>query len=182
MGQADEVIEEMHHVFEDYREQLLIIAKTHTTSKNADAHLTEAELVSGAIMERYPDAKRRREVTSAMNLQACFCFWNHMVHCSSHDHQTQELTRKIRLEFTHRDNDDGDEPDEDDDGWFDAIDYEEDPDVARLCNQFNRARAAWIAAREVMEQDVEIFGVQSFLVIALGSMLGAIKALGREAM
>ncbi|KAF9078332.1 RNA dependent RNA polymerase-domain-containing protein [Rhodocollybia butyracea] len=164
MDQDDEVIEEMHHVFEDYREQLLIIAKTHTTSKEADAHLTEAELVSGAIMERYSDPKRRREVTSAMNLQ------------------TQELTRKIRLEFTHRDNDDGDDPDEDDDGWFDAIDYEEDPDVSRLCNRFNRARAAWIAAREVIEQDVEIFGVQSFLMIALGSMLGAIKALGREAM
>ena len=86
----------------------------------------------------------------------------------------------IRLEFSHEGM--GDEAgDDDDDGHFDAIDYEEDPDVGRLCNQFNRARAAWIAAEEVLDQDVDAFGGQSFAIIALGSMLGAIKALEREA-
>lgn len=70
---------------------------------------------------------------------------------------------------------------DDDDDYFNAIDYEEDPDVERLCSQFNRARAAWIAAQEILDQDVHAFGAQSFSIIALGSMLNAIKALEREA-
>lgn len=69
MEPEDDVLDEMHHIFDDYREQLLVIAKTHTTSKKADIWLSEAELISGAIMERYPDPRIRREVTSAMNLQ-----------------------------------------------------------------------------------------------------------------
>ncbi|KIK51552.1 hypothetical protein GYMLUDRAFT_181285 [Collybiopsis luxurians FD-317 M1] len=158
MVPQEDVVDEMHHVFEDYREQLLFIAKTHTISKKADTWLSEAELISGAIMERYPDPKKRREVTMTLNLQ------------------TQELTRKIRAEFSLQDSD-ADDWNEDD--IFDAIGYEEDPDVERLCNIFNRARAAWIASQETLEQDVDAFGAQSFAMIALGSMLNAIKALGR---
>ncbi|KAJ3890515.1 RdRP-domain-containing protein [Lentinula edodes] len=157
MNPDEDLIDEMHHVFEDYREQLIVIAKTHTASKKANTWLSEEELISGAIMERYPDPKRRREVTTAMNLQ------------------TQELTRKIRLEFYRQDND---LDDFEMDGYFDPIDYEEDPDIGRLCNKFNYARAAWIAASEV---GYDKFGAQSFAMIALGSMLNAIKDLGREA-
>ncbi|KAJ3850837.1 RdRP-domain-containing protein [Lentinula lateritia] len=156
MNPNEDLIDEMHHVFEDYREQLTVIAKTHTASKKANTWLSEEELISGAIMERYPDPTRRREVTTAMNLQ------------------TQELTRKIRLEFYRQDN--GlDDPEMVD---FDPIDYEEDPDIGRLCNKFNYARAAWIAASEV---GYDKFGAQSFAMVALGAMLNAIKDLGREA-
>ncbi|KAJ4490445.1 RdRP-domain-containing protein [Lentinula aciculospora] len=160
MDPEEDLIDEMHHVFQDYREQFLIIAKAHTVSKKADIWMSEEELISGAIMERHPDPRRRREVTTAMNLQ------------------TQELTRMIRLEFSHQDND---LDDFDEDEYFDAINYEEDPDIGRLCNQFNRARAAWIAASEVLTHDDNTFGAQSFAMIALGSMLNSIKALGREA-
>ncbi|KAJ3821510.1 RdRP-domain-containing protein [Lentinula raphanica] len=152
MSPESDLLDEMYHVFEDYREELVIIAKTHTASKKADVWLTEEELICGVIMERYHDHKRRREVMTAMNLQ------------------TQELTRKIRHEFSSRDQDAFDE-DED----FDAISYEEDPDIERLCNQFNRARAAWIVGNEE-----DAFGASSFAMIALGSMLNAIKSLGRE--
>ncbi|KAJ3983189.1 RdRP-domain-containing protein [Lentinula detonsa] len=151
----DDLLDEMYHVFEDYREELIVIAKTHTVSKNADIWLTEEELICGVSMERYSDPRRRREVTTAMNLQ------------------TQELTRKIRLEFSHQDND---QDDFDEDEYFDAINYEEDPDIGRLCNQFNRARAAWIVGN-----GEDVYGAQSFTMIALGEMLSAIKALGREA-
>lgn len=82
------------------------------------------------------------------------------------------------MEFSHGA---GDIEDDDDDEYFNAIDYEEDPDVGRLCSQFNRARAAWVAAKEILDQDSDEFGVQSFSIIALGSMLAAIKALEREA-
>ncbi|KAF5361337.1 hypothetical protein D9757_012315 [Collybiopsis confluens] len=157
MEQPDEVIDDMHHVFEDYREQLLHIAKTHTNSTKPDVWLDEAEMVTGAIMEHYPDPRKRREASVSLNLQ------------------TQELARKIRLEFAYQETDVENWNEE----YFDALDYEEDPDVERLCNIFNRARAAWIASEEIMDQDVEMFGVQSFAMIALGSMLNAIKALER---
>ncbi len=95
--------------------------------------------------------------------------------------QTHELTRKIRLEFAHQEEDNVtvDEFDVDDE-YFDAIGYEEDPDVERLCNQFNRARAAWIAVTDALEEGAP-YGTQSFAIIALGTMLNTIKALEREA-
>ncbi|KAJ7151581.1 RNA dependent RNA polymerase-domain-containing protein [Mycena filopes] len=40
----EDLLEEMRNILDQYSEQLLIIAKTHTTSKRDNAHLSEAEL------------------------------------------------------------------------------------------------------------------------------------------
>lgn len=63
------LMEEMRHVLDEYSDQLLLIAKTHTISRRTDAFLTEGELVSGTIQERYADHRKRREAATAMNFQ-----------------------------------------------------------------------------------------------------------------
>ncbi|KAJ7239036.1 hypothetical protein B0H12DRAFT_86162 [Mycena haematopus] len=65
----ENLLEDMQNILDEYSDQLLVIAKTHTISKRANAHLSEAELVSGTIQERYSDHRKRREAVSAMNLQ-----------------------------------------------------------------------------------------------------------------
>ncbi|KAH8834885.1 RNA dependent RNA polymerase-domain-containing protein [Flagelloscypha sp. PMI_526] len=77
----DELLQEMQGVFDLYHRHLMTIAKTHTISKRYDAHLSEAELVSGTIQEKYNDHRKRRESVKAMNLQ------------------TQELVNQIHREF-----------------------------------------------------------------------------------
>jgi hypothetical protein len=64
----EELLEDMRNILDEYSEQLMAIAKTHTISKRVNAYLSEAELVSGTIQERY-DHRKRREAVSAMNLQ-----------------------------------------------------------------------------------------------------------------
>jgi hypothetical protein len=64
----EDLLEEMGNILDEYSDQLMVIAKTHTISKRANAYLSEAELVSGTIQERY-DHRKRREAVSAMNLQ-----------------------------------------------------------------------------------------------------------------
>lgn len=66
----------MGAVLEEYSNQLMVIAKTHTISKRSNAHLSEAELVSGTIQERYSDPRKRREAVSAMNLQVSGSIWD----------------------------------------------------------------------------------------------------------
>ncbi|KAK0238675.1 RdRP-domain-containing protein [Armillaria nabsnona] len=161
-------LEEMRHILDEYCQQLLAIAKAHTVHKVSTAHLSEAELVCGCIMEHYFDHKKRRETTTSMNLQ------------------TQELTRAIRQEFLPP-------PEDDDEEEFDDVDYYDDEfwdlisndelerDIQRFCIKFNRARAGWVAAQEALadarEDGTTSFGPQSFGVIALGVMLDVLKEL-----
>ena len=65
----EDLMEEMRHILDEYSDQLMVIAKTHTTSKRSNVFLSEAELVSGTIQERYGDHRKRREAISAMNLE-----------------------------------------------------------------------------------------------------------------
>ncbi|KAG7444334.1 RdRP-domain-containing protein [Guyanagaster necrorhizus] len=163
----ENVLEEMRHILDEYCQQLLAIAKVHTVSKGSKAHLSEAELVCGCIMEHYYDHKKRRETTASMNLQ------------------THELTRAIRQEFFPP-------PEESDDEEFDDNDYDDnfsdlvsndelERDIQHLCVKFNRARAGWVAAQEALtdarEERVRSFGPQSFGIIALGVMLDVLKEL-----
>ncbi|TDL18602.1 RdRP-domain-containing protein [Rickenella mellea] len=159
---SETLLEEMGHLLEAYSEQLFTIAKTHTISKRADDHLTEAELVSGTIQAKWADHKKRDNAVTAMNLQ------------------TQELTTAIRRELQGYGNQaNGEEFDEDDDDewrWH----YVEEDGVQQLANEnkkFSRSWAAWVVAEEaVREGDLEPpFGAQSFGLIALGTMLELIK-------
>ncbi|SJL03501.1 uncharacterized protein ARMOST_06857 [Armillaria ostoyae] len=160
-------LEEMHHILDEYCQQLSAIAKAHTVHKVSTAHLSEAELVCGCIMEHYFDHKKRRETTASMNLQ------------------TQELTRAIRQEFLPPPEDDDEEEfDEDDydDEFSDFVSNDElERDIQRLCIKFNRARAGWVAAQEALDDAREggtsSFGHRSFGVIALGVMLDVLKEL-----
>ncbi|KAK0457718.1 RdRP-domain-containing protein [Desarmillaria tabescens] len=167
MDPDEDDLEEMRHILDEYCQQLLVIAKAHTVSKLSAAHLSEAELVCGCIMERYTDHRKRREMTASMNLQ------------------THELTRAIRQEFLPPPEDDEDEEyDEDDyeDDFSDIIsNFELERDIQRLCMKFNRARAGWVAAQEALadaqEEGTRSFGPQSFGVVALGVMLDVLKEL-----
>ncbi|KAK0188760.1 RdRP-domain-containing protein [Armillaria mellea] len=156
-------LEEMHHILDEYCQQLSTIAKAHTVSKGFAAHLSEAELVCGCIMERYTDHKKRMETAKSMNFQ------------------TEELTRTIRREFkpSEEDKHEGFDDDDDDDE-FSAVSLNEH-DIQHLCIKFNRARAGWIAAQEALddarEEKVVPFGPESFSVIALGVMLDVLKEL-----
>ncbi|KAK0497236.1 RdRP-domain-containing protein, partial [Armillaria luteobubalina] len=159
-------LEEMRHILDEYCQQLLAIAKAHTVHKLSSAHLSEAELVCGCIMEHYYDHKKRRETTASMNLQ------------------TQELTRAIRQEFLPPPEDDEEEEfddDYDDEFWDLTSNDELERDIQRLCIKFNRARAGWVAAQEALydarEDGTTSFGPQSFGVIALGVMLDVLKEL-----
>ncbi|KAK0218131.1 RdRP-domain-containing protein [Armillaria fumosa] len=160
-------LEEMRHILDEYCQQLLAIAKAHTVHKLSSAHLSEAELVCGCIMEHYYDHKKRRETTASMNLQ------------------TQELTRAIRQEFLPPPEDDDEEEFDDDyydeESWDLTSNDELERDIQRLCIKFNRARAGWVAAREALddarEDGTTSFGPQSFGVIALGVMLDVLKEL-----
>ncbi|KAG8220149.1 RNA dependent RNA polymerase-domain-containing protein [Butyriboletus roseoflavus] len=69
-----ELQEEMGYLLDDYCEQLLAIARTHTMSKNKDIYVTEPELLSGTIMANWTDQHRRREAVNAMNLQIAETF------------------------------------------------------------------------------------------------------------
>ncbi|KAK0488741.1 RdRP-domain-containing protein [Armillaria novae-zelandiae] len=163
-------LKEMRHVLDEYCQQLLAIAKAHTVHKLSSAHLSEAELVCGCIMEPYHDQRKRRETTASMNLQ------------------TQELTRAIRQEFLPPPDDDEEEEFEDDDyddefsGFVSNDELERD--IQRLCIKFNRARAGWVAVQEALDdaQSEEVttsFGPQSFGIIALGVMLDVLKELSK---
>lgn len=67
---SEGLLEDMRNILDEYEDQLMVISKTHTISKRANAYLSEAELVSGTIQERYGDHRKRKEAVSAMNLQA----------------------------------------------------------------------------------------------------------------
>ncbi|KAK0202972.1 RNA-dependent RNA polymerase [Desarmillaria ectypa] len=81
MNPDEDLPEEMRHILDEYCQQLSAIAKTHTVSTGSAAHLSEAEIVCGCIMERYTDHRKRMETVKSMNLQ------------------THELTRAIRHEY-----------------------------------------------------------------------------------
>ncbi|KAJ7102468.1 RdRP-domain-containing protein, partial [Mycena belliarum] len=156
----EDLLEEMRHILDEYTDQLMVIAKTHTISKRANAHLSEAELISGTIQERY-DHRKRREAVAAMNLQ------------------TGELAKAIRHEFrspsyraTEDDTVDYESGDEDD-----GLDDEEDlaGDEERRRDKFERAWAAWLVAEEALDDDPSSFGPSSFGLIALGTILEVIK-------
>ncbi|KAJ7480104.1 RdRP-domain-containing protein [Mycena galericulata] len=156
---SEDLLEEMRHILDEYEDQLMVIAKTHTISKRANAYLSEAELVSGTIQERY-DPRKRREAVSAMNLQ------------------TGELTKAIRHEFRPpveheaqgtevEDNEQEDDASED---WDDFAGDEE-----RRKATFERAWAAWVVAEEALYDDPSAYGPSSFGLLALGTMLEVVK-------
>jgi RNA-dependent RNA polymerase len=64
-----ELMEEMEQLLEAYSEHLVSIARIHTTSKLRDAQVSEAELISGTIVGKWSDHRKRREAVVAMNLQ-----------------------------------------------------------------------------------------------------------------
>ncbi|KAJ6501486.1 RdRP-domain-containing protein [Mycena vitilis] len=156
---SEDLLEEMRDILDEYSDQLMIIAKTHTISKRANAYLSEAELVSGTIQERYSDHRKRREAVSAMNLQ------------------TGELVKAIRHEFKSPDyremQDTGIDEEEYDDEFEDEDDMAEDEERRR--DKFERAWAAWIVAEEALDEDPSAYGPSSFGLLALGTMLEVIK-------
>jgi RNA-dependent RNA polymerase len=67
---SDILMEEMESLLHSYYiEHLVSIAKTHTISKNPDAILSEEEVISGTILAKWPDHRKRRDAEIAMNLQ-----------------------------------------------------------------------------------------------------------------
>ena len=64
-----ELMEEMEQLLEAYTEHLLSIAQIHTISKTRGARVSEAELISGTIVGKCSDHRKRREAVVAMNLQ-----------------------------------------------------------------------------------------------------------------
>ncbi|KAF7319877.1 RdRP-domain-containing protein [Mycena kentingensis (nom. inval.)] len=160
----EELIEEMRGNMDEYAEQLIVIAKTYTTSKRANASLSEAELVSGTIQERYSEHKKRKEAVYAMNMQ------------------TFELVKAVRFEFQspqyrpREEADDGhdeDDEEEEDEEWEDPDEFAGSDE--RRADRLGRAWAAWLVAEEVLEDDVTSFGASSFGLIALGTVLDVIK-------
>ncbi|EGO19462.1 hypothetical protein SERLADRAFT_478899 [Serpula lacrymans var. lacrymans S7.9] len=155
---SDDLIEEMGYLLEDYSEQLLVIAKTHTISRHKDIYVSEAELVSGTIMANWSDHRKRREAIGAMNLQ------------------TQVLAKNIRQALQWSDPDsyyDDKEGYEEDYEEYDEGDYYSK--AASRNESFRRAWAAWQVAEEALNEDPGIFGPQSFGLIALTRMLDIIK-------
>ncbi|KAF7367387.1 RdRP-domain-containing protein [Mycena sanguinolenta] len=154
----EDLMEEMRNILDEYSDQLLIIAKTHTISKRANAHLSEAELVSGTIQERYSDHRKRREAVSAMNLQ------------------TGELTKAIRHEFQsfdYRGIQYTEEEDQDEESDSEEENIAEDEERRR--DKFERAWAAWLVAEEALDDDPTSYGPSSFGLIALGTLLEVVK-------
>lgn len=64
-----DVLEEMTHLLEAYTDRLHEIAQAHALSKLRGSRLSEEELVSGTIMAKWADHRKRREAVNAMNLQ-----------------------------------------------------------------------------------------------------------------
>ncbi|KAJ6627010.1 RNA dependent RNA polymerase-domain-containing protein [Mycena sp. CBHHK59/15] len=160
----EDLLEEMRHIFDEYVDQLMAIARTHTTSKRANAYLSEAELVSGTIQERYTDHRKRREAVAAMNLQ------------------TRELAKAIRYEFQspwYRETQTEDANDEEEDTLEEYDDYDDQWDLAgdeeRRRDRFERAWAAWLVAEEALQDDHSSYGPSSFGLIALGTILEVVK-------
>ncbi|KAJ7139530.1 RNA dependent RNA polymerase-domain-containing protein [Mycena epipterygia] len=154
----EDLLEEMRHILDEYADQLMTIAKTHMISKRANAYLSEAELISGTIQERY-DHRKRREAVSAMNLQ------------------TGELAKAIRYEFrspayretqgTAADDEEEEYDDDDDEGMA--------GDEERRRDKFERAWAAWLVAEEALDDDPSSYGPSSFGLLALGTILEVVK-------
>lgn len=65
----DDLREEMQQLLEAYSEHLISIAQIYSVSKSRSARVSEAELISGTIMAKWPDHRKRREAVIAMNLQ-----------------------------------------------------------------------------------------------------------------
>ena len=65
----ENLMEEMEQLLEAYSEHLGAVARTHTPSKSPDARVSEAELISGTILAKWSDHRKRREAVIAMNLQ-----------------------------------------------------------------------------------------------------------------
>lgn len=155
-----ELYEEMRYLLDEYCDQLSIIGKSHTLSKNKDFLVAEAEIVSGTLMATWSDQHRRREAVAAMNLQ------------------TYELVRAVRAELRARDT----EREFDDEENLDDSEYEyEDEDdfykeIRVIAKHFRRACAAWFVAEEALRECPGSYGPQSFGFIALGRMLELIKA------
>lgn len=76
---SEELLDEMEDKLWAYSEQLMVIAQAHTDSKSPNAHLTEAELVSGTIQAKWADHHKRREAVIAMNLQV----YNPFIYCTT---------------------------------------------------------------------------------------------------
>ncbi|KAF7319857.1 RdRP-domain-containing protein [Mycena kentingensis (nom. inval.)] len=156
----DELIDEMWGNLEYYQSRLMEIARTHTISKRYNAHLSEAELVSGTIQERYSDHRKRREAVTVMNLQ------------------TAELAKELRYQFQSPDlrppNEDEDEEDiDEDDEWEDPDEVAGDEE--RRADRFTRAWAAFLVSEEALAEDAAAFGASSFGLIALGTVLDVIR-------
>jgi RNA-dependent RNA polymerase len=80
---SDDLMEEMEALFYDYYiDKLFSIAKTHAVTKHTDAMLTEAEVISGTIMAKWSDHRKRRDSAIAMNFQVIslfvICFPSHI--------------------------------------------------------------------------------------------------------
>ncbi|KAF7340132.1 hypothetical protein MVEN_01931600 [Mycena venus] len=134
----EDLLEEMRNILDEYSDQLMVIAKTHTTSKRANAYLSEAELVSGTIQERYSDHRKRREAVSAMNLQT-----GELAKAIRHEFQSPDY-REMQDVTAEEEDQDGDESDD----WEDMAQDEE-----RRRDKFERAWAAWLVAEEALDDD-----------------------------
>ncbi|KIK99941.1 hypothetical protein PAXRUDRAFT_30186 [Paxillus rubicundulus Ve08.2h10] len=157
---SEELHEEMMYLLEEYGLQLLAIGTTHTISKNKDACVSEAELVSGTILANWSDHRKRREAVGAMNLQ------------------THELVRSVRAEMraSNAANREQEEDELSDDGEWDEDEDDYYRESRLIAESFQRAWAAWCVAEEELKNEPQSYGSQSFGLIALGRMLELIKA------
>jgi len=154
---SEDLLEEMRHILDEYEDQLMLIAQTHSISKRPNAYLSEAELVSGTIQERYADHRKRKEAVAAMNLQ------------------TGELAKAIRHEFrSPMDHEDVEVDEEEEDDTFDD-EYDLAGDEEERRTKFERAWAAWLVAEEALADDPSAYGPSSFGLLALGTMLEVVK-------
>lgn len=173
---SDIVMEEMESLlYNYYAEKLFSIAKTHAVSRHAGYQLSEAEIISGTIMAKWSDHRKRREAVIAMNFQVTvlfvvprlrYKFWFYP--------QTHELAKDIRDDL-HRVSCIDWDPD---DALVDEEVYEDEEsemDRTKRAEVFNRAWAAWNVAEEALRDNPETFGAQSFGLIALGVLLGIVK-------
>ena len=71
----DDLREEMVQLLEAYSEHLGSIAQIFTISKSRGARISEAELISGTIIEKWSDHRKRKEAVISMNLQVSIIFF-----------------------------------------------------------------------------------------------------------
>jgi RNA-dependent RNA polymerase len=169
---AAELMEQMEAMLDEYCRKLIHIAQSHSISTYPGIFLSEAEIVTGTSLELFCSHKKRKEYVASMNLQV-------RIPCSKHKRginteiQTQDLCNMVRQCF-------------DDDANAAVVSNEPAQDGKPKCRdtlicRFGRAWAAWLIANENVRasdgQKLNTFGIHSFGLLALSTMLDTLQLL-----